>query len=159
MRFFLVLVLLLLACSRVVGSADEIEQFLQTRTLLSQVFFANHSTVLSADAKAALDAISDSLKQRLRDGEVVRVEGFASPPGDTEDNLKLSFRRALAVKDYLREKHQVTLEVFLGGFGESAGLTDKIAESRRVDIAVYEKNRPAKVLFDDGGKVERFIIR
>lgn len=60
------------------------------------VQFAQNSYALTDDAKAALDAISDSA--------TVKVVGTSSPEGSKTYNMALSEKRAKAVSDYLSAK-------------------------------------------------------
>lgn len=67
------------------------------------IFFAKNSAVLTDDAKKVLD--------KVQSGEY-DVNGYASPEGSDEYNIKLSQRRADAVAEYLKQcnitVHKVT---------------------------------------------------
>lgn len=67
--------------------------------------FAFNSSELTKEAKATLDKVPS--------GANVNVAGYASPEGSKEYNLKLSDRRADAVKNYL-EKRGVNVEKTVG---------------------------------------------
>ncbi len=140
-------------------STDEIDQFLSSRQVISQVFFSKQTTELSIEAKKQIDTVVSDLQSYKKQQMLIRVEGFASTEGEDQYNFKLSLLRALAVGDYLIHKHNLSVSVFLTSFGEKKKSAGKLAMMRRVDIAVYKKNRAAEALFDQAGTVERFILR
>ena len=75
------------------------------------VEFKNNSAALSDDAIAALDKI---------EGKKVEIEGFASPVGTKEYNLKLSQQRADNVAAFLKEKgNEIISSVGKGVVGNS----------------------------------------
>lgn len=155
------LILLLVFCFSVPCAADsphEVEQFLASRSVVGQVYFAKRTSDLSAEGKKLLDALVPELVTHQKSGRLIRIEGFASRDGRASTNMDLSMRRALAVKSFL-QRHNLTVELFLTGFGEKESITGKLSEQRRVDIAVYERTRAAAELFKKSGSVERFIIR
>lgn len=145
--------------SVVAASTDEIDQFLSSRQVISQVFFSKQTTELSVEAKRQIDTIVSDLQSYQKQEMLVRVEGFSSTEGDDQYNFKLSLQRALAVEGYLLNKHNLNVSVFLTGFGEKKKSAGKQAMMRRVDIAVYKKNRAVETLFEKTEKVERFILK
>ena len=60
------------------------------------VFFAKNSATLTDDAKKTLD--------KVQSGEY-DIDGYASPEGSDEYNVKLSQRRADAVAEYLKQRN------------------------------------------------------
>ena len=80
----------------------EVPTYLETTFLIN---FAWNSAELVGDAKATLDKIPA--------GSNVTIAGYASPEGNKEYNLKLSDRRADAVKAYL-ESRGVKVEKTVG---------------------------------------------
>lgn len=103
------------------------------------VNFRVNSSVLSTEAKAALDEVATA-SQSLR-GYVIEVTGFASSDGSAAANKRLSQRRAQAVIDYLVETHNVPLRR-IGqsyGFGELQAIADNSTlegrmQNRRVEV-------------------------
>jgi len=158
-RLLLVLLCSLLPFSILAASPDGIHQFLNSRQVVTQVFFAKQTVDLSASVKQQLNRVANDLATYEKQQMLIRVEGFASSEGNDHYNLNLSLRRAMAVAEYLQQRHKLGVSVFLTGFGERGPAADKLTEMRRVDIAVYKKNPASKAFFDDQGKVERVILR
>jgi outer membrane protein OmpA-like peptidoglycan-associated protein len=103
------------------------------------VNFKVNSSVLSPEAKASLDQVAATAKTLK--GYVIDVTGYASAEGDTKKNKALSQRRALAVKEYLIENHDIDLRRFPEsyGFGELKAVADNTTregreQNRRVEI-------------------------
>lgn len=103
------------------------------------VNFKVNSAVLSTEAKASLDQVASTAKTLK--GYVIDVTGYASAEGDTKKNKALSQRRALAVKEYLIENHDIDLRRFPEsyGFGELKAVADNTTregreQNRRVEI-------------------------
>ena len=103
------------------------------------VNFKLNSSVLSTEAKASLDEVAATAKTLK--GYVIDVTGYASAEGDAKKNKALSQRRALAVKEYLIENHDIDLRRFPEsyGFGELKAVADNTTregreQNRRVEI-------------------------
>ena len=136
-----------------------IERFLESRQVVGQVFFAYQASALTAVARQHLDELAAKLDNHRQQGRLVRIEGFASTDGLPRHNSRLSVQRALAVKDYLLDRHRLQIDVFLTGFGEKHATDGRLASERRVDIAVYELTPGAKTLFEDTGQIERYPLQ
>ncbi|HMM79024.1 MAG TPA: OmpA family protein [Pyrinomonadaceae bacterium] len=103
------------------------------------VNFRVNSSVLSSDAKSALDEVANAA--RGLKGYTIEVTGFASSDGSTAKNKVLSQRRAQAVIDYLVENGNVPLRR-IGtsyGFGELQAVADNSTregreQNRRVEV-------------------------
>ena len=103
------------------------------------VNFKVNSSVLSTDAKAALDEVATTALTMK--GYVIEITGFASAEGSTAKNKALSQRRAQAVIDYLVETHNIPLRR-IGqsyGFGELQAVADNTTregreQNRRVEV-------------------------
>jgi len=137
---------------------DQLKTFIQSRVVLGQVYFAPAAAQLSQKAVETLDRIAPVLNEKNADHLLFRVEGFSSPDGNSKDNVSLSMSRALSVRNYLSEKHQLNVEVFLTGFGP-ADTAVSHEESRRVDITMYNQPVAAQALFDDQGTVDRIVLK
>ena len=103
------------------------------------VNFKVNSSVLSSEAKTSLDQVAATAKTLK--GYVIDVTGYASAEGDTKKNKALSQRRALAVKEYLIENHDIDLRRFPEsyGFGELKAVADNSTregreQNRRVEV-------------------------
>jgi len=103
------------------------------------VNFKVNSAVLSSEAKASLDQVAATAKTLK--GYVINVTGYASAEGDTKKNKALSQKRALAVKEYLIENHDIDLRRFPEsyGFGELKAVADNTTregreQNRRVEV-------------------------
>ena len=103
------------------------------------VNFKVNSAVLSTEAKVSHDEVAAAAKTLK--GYVIDVTGYASAEGDTKKNKALSQRRALAVKEYLIENHDIDLRRFPEsyGFGELKAVADNTTregreQNRRVEI-------------------------
>lgn len=158
-RFTLIILILILSSHAFADeSEDQIKSFLQSRVVIDQVYFEVASSKLSLDSQRHLDSLVPLLLKQKSDSSLFRVEGFASQDGYPARNVSLSMSRALAVHNYLREKHDLTLDVFLTGFGavDTAVNTEK---SRRVDITVYQKPTEVMALFNDQSPVEKIIVK
>jgi outer membrane protein OmpA-like peptidoglycan-associated protein len=145
-----------------VVTADETEEqfrsFLQSREVIEQVYFETASQTLSKEAKKNLDSLAPKLKKFSDGNYLFRVEGFSSPEGETSRNVDLSLYRALSVRNYLKEIHELNIDVFLTGFG-SKGPVKENEDARRVDIAVYLQPEAAEALFDNQGTVDKIVIK
>lgn len=117
-------------------------------TLQVDDLFEPASATLTADGRARIDALADTLKAR-HTGDVIRVEGHAdsSPVGGSlaekyASNWELSAARAAAVVRYLIDAHGLpTGQVEVASYGSTRPLVrnDTAAgrrENRRIRIAV-----------------------
>ena len=106
------------------------------------IYFGFDSAVLLATAKSMLDDSASVLK---RHPDVkVDIAGFADSRGPESYNMKLSERRAEAVRDYLEQAGVDEARLSARGYGEShAGASDLsangLAESRRVELRVTDR--------------------
>lgn len=137
---------------------DQLKSFLQSREVIEQVYFKSASKTLTIGARENLDSLVPKLKDLVGEGYLFRVEGFSSPEGDSSRNMNLSLYRAMSVRNYLKEQHDLSLDVFLTGFGDTEKRGDS-EKSRRVDIAIYVQPEAAAALFDDQGTIEKFSIK
>jgi OOP family OmpA-OmpF porin len=104
---------------------------------LKNVYFGFDSAVLLATAKRTLD---DSAAALLRNpGLQVEIAGYADASGPESYNMKLSERRAEAVRSYLEQAGVDAQRMTARGYGEShPGASDTtangLAENRRVEL-------------------------
>jgi len=108
-----------------------------------KVKFPINGTELSSDAMAALDNLVSKMKGYGK-ALYVEVEGHTDSTGDETYNMKLSEKRAQAVRSYLNQKGGIPLHAMNTiGFGESKPIADNSskdgrAQNRRVVIRVLE---------------------
>jgi OOP family OmpA-OmpF porin len=109
--------------------------------VLKGVNFEVNSSRLTANAKVILNQVADSLAaaQQLR----VEIGGHTDAQGSDAFNLKLSDRRAQAVKDYLVARGIDASRMVSKGYGESQPVdSNETAEgrelNRRVEMKVLE---------------------
>lgn len=109
---------------------------------LRNVYFGFDSAVLLATARSMLDASAATLRRHpdLR----VDIVGFADSRGPESYNLRLSERRAEAVRDYLQQAGVDAARLTARGTGEShPGASDTsangLAQSRRVELRAQDR--------------------
>lgn len=119
-----------------ITSLDDFE--VRTSTMIQ---FKVGSSVLSKDAKVALDALAGQAKGET--GFVIEVTGFASADGSENANRRLSQRRAAAVVQYLAENHLIPLRRIITpfGYGEKQPVADNTTragrqQNRRVEVKI-----------------------
>ncbi|MFO1352752.1 MAG: OmpA family protein [Gammaproteobacteria bacterium] len=85
--------------------------------------FAYNSATILPNSQPYLDQVADMLKLDGVAGKRIVIEGHTDSKGNAAYNLRLSQRRAQAVKQYLVAKHQIDPGVLLAaGKGESEPL-------------------------------------
>jgi OmpA-OmpF porin, OOP family len=106
--------------------------------VLKNVHFQNNSGELSAESKATLDLVADSLKAR-GDIKSIEVIGHTDSSGDAAYNQSLSEKRAKAVAAYLVSQGVDGGILSSKGMGESSPIADNRtaegrAQNRRVEL-------------------------
>ncbi len=83
------------------------------------IFFPLGRHDLTADGRAALDAVASRLRDKRLLPYHFRIEGHTCDIGGFASNERLSWRRAESVRNYLTEVHKLASERFITqGFGE-----------------------------------------
>jgi OOP family OmpA-OmpF porin len=108
--------------------------------VLENVQFETNSNQLTAESKAVLDQVADSIKARS-DITSLMVIGHTDSMGAADYNQSLSERRAKAVADYLASQGVDAGILSSKGMGESAPIADNgtaagRAKNRRVELKV-----------------------
>ncbi|NDC07919.1 MAG: OmpA family protein [Oxalobacteraceae bacterium] len=108
-------------------------------TYSADAFFDFDKAVLKPEGKATLQSLVAKLKDT--DIEVIVATGHTDWTGTESYNMKLSMRRAKAVKAFLVSKGIPEARVFVEGKGERQPIADNHtrdgrAKNRRVDIEV-----------------------
>lgn len=112
-------------------------------SLANDVSFDFDSEVLKPQAKDSLTKVAAQLNGQYG-GRPVEVRGHADNRGEAEYNLKLSERRALAVKNFLVSQGVAADRIKTIGFGETAPVDSNDspegrAHNRRVEVLAVTK--------------------
>ncbi|MCO5247321.1 MAG: OmpA family protein [Chitinophagales bacterium] len=101
-----------------------------------KVFFAVGKSELAKQYMNSLDKIADQLKNypELK----IKLKGFADPTGNMASNLKLSEKRADAVKSYFTGTHRIASDrMTVLPIGQEDGSTN-LSYSRRVEVTIVK---------------------
>ena len=109
-----------------------------TATMTSDAFFELNKATLTDTARRELDRIAEMLKSSHHSGNI-RIAGHTCDLGSDAYNLKLSNRRAAAVRDYLVSRGAGSVDTFVAeGMGERdpkfANTRELRPKNRRVDL-------------------------
>ena len=85
-------------------SADEASKDL---TIAVRAEFEFDSHELTPAAKAIIDRVAEVLNHDLMQDMVIEIQGHADASGAESYNMSLSEKRALAVKEYLEDQHEI----------------------------------------------------
>lgn len=121
--------------------------------VLSGVNFAFNSAELAASAHAVLDRLAEELTRPANQHITVEVQGHTDNVGKPDYNLRLSQRRAEAVKGYLVTRGVAASRISAKGYGETQPVTDNHtqqgrAQNRRVVVNVITNPDKVKVIGD-----------
>ncbi|MGQ0446666.1 MAG: OmpA family protein [Beijerinckiaceae bacterium] len=117
---------------------------------LPAIYFASYSDRVPSSSKALLRQEAGRIKQ-MPAGTVVQISGYTDPAGDPTANVKLSQRRAYAVRDVLVEAGVDPAMLSAKGYGASlAGnettegrsnrrVKNSIREDRRVELRIVQQ--------------------
>jgi outer membrane protein OmpA-like peptidoglycan-associated protein len=113
---------------------------------LHGVNFEFNSATLTSESRPLLDAVAADLKAHPQ--LKVELEGHTDSVGNDAYNMKLSQRRAEAVRDYLISQGASSANLTARGYGESRPIADNKTESGRA-----ENRRVAMSVTDNPGDV------
>lgn len=119
-------------------TTKDAESFLGQREVLCTINFPVNSVAITTEASEVLNNNAPFLKNINLKEKMVRIEGFASPEGAKIRNFRLSIDRARAVESFLRDKHGVSLDHYISGFGPMQPENVSAAGKRSVQIAIYD---------------------
>ncbi|MBW2503048.1 MAG: OmpA family protein [Deltaproteobacteria bacterium] len=119
------------------GMTPQVKKLLDSRRVVTTIYFANNSYVLKPEDQLELHMLVDVLKKELAKGRFVRAEGFASNEGRDIYSFKLALQRAKTVVDFYRDL-QVLPEIYLTGYGDLRAGNGDPAQDWRVEIASYD---------------------
>jgi outer membrane protein OmpA-like peptidoglycan-associated protein len=120
-----------------ISAVDEFVPTPEKPVILQGVNFATNKAILIETSMQILDRVATSL---VANPDVkVEVAGHTDSDGTDEYNLKLSDRRAKAVRDYLIRKGVPAAQLTSKGYGESQPIADNTtvegkAKNRRVEL-------------------------
>jgi OOP family OmpA-OmpF porin len=114
---------------------------LKGKVTLEGVTFETNSATLTGESSAVLNKVADDLKAHPR--LKVELQGHTDSVGSDAYNLKLSARRAAAVRDYLISQGVSSSQLTSRGYGENVPVADNKtaagrAQNRRVVMSVLE---------------------
>jgi outer membrane protein OmpA-like peptidoglycan-associated protein len=113
-----------------VGSMDKFQSGNQT-----EIRFRPGQTILSKDAKMALDQMATPLKNQT--GYIIEVEGYSAGRGQTA--IANSRKMADSVVRYLMTSHDIpTYRIYVIGMGNVPG--EKRASATRVEVSVLKND-------------------
>ncbi|HEY8509579.1 MAG TPA: OmpA family protein [Steroidobacteraceae bacterium] len=119
---------------------------------LEGVSFELNSAELTVESRPILTRLAENLKKypRLR----VELQGHTDSSGSDEYNLKLSERRANAVREYLISQGVSSQQLLARGYGETQPIADNStaegrAQNRRVVMKVLENPGDVEVLGEE----------
>jgi OOP family OmpA-OmpF porin len=111
-----------------------------------------NSAELTVESRPILTRVAENLKKypRLR----VELQGHTDSSGSDEYNLKLSERRANAVREYLISQGVSSQQLLARGYGETQPIADNStaegrAQNRRVVMKVLENPGDVEVLGEE----------
>src|SRR5258708_6656005 len=120
------------ADEKVIGSIDQYKSGAQT-----EIRFRPGQTVLSKDAKAALDEMALPLKNQH--GYIIEVQGFSAGQGSTA--MANSRKMADSVARYLVLNHEIpAYRIYVVGLGNGSGT--KGAHRTRVEVSLLKSDLP-----------------
>jgi outer membrane protein OmpA-like peptidoglycan-associated protein len=107
------------------------------------ITFQTNSAQLTPDARQRLNVVGEALRSDQLNNYQFSIEGHADPSGNPVSNLKLSQRRAEAVRQYLVQNRHIAnqrLEAVGKGDKEPLNVVNPVApENRRVTIVNLAK--------------------
>ncbi|KQS77632.1 hypothetical protein ASG25_13580 [Rhizobium sp. Leaf384] len=115
-------------------------------TLSADILFDFDKATLRSKATQALEAMSDDVRQRFTKA-LFLVDGYTDSKGSDSYNLKLSVRRAEAVKDFLvRKQNFQTALITTEGRGEADPVAPNETPQGKDDPEGRQKNRRVEIL-------------
>lgn len=96
------------------------------------IYFDTDKDIIKNEFFAPLDSVVAKLKANAH--MTVQINGFTDSVGNVEENVKLSIRRAEAVKKYLTDRGIPESRLKTFGFAESRPAGAANAENRRVEF-------------------------
>jgi OOP family OmpA-OmpF porin len=123
----------------------------QGEITLVGVGFETNSATLTSESRAVLDPVATDLKKYSELG--IELQGHTDSVGADQYNLRLSQRRADAVRDYLLSEGVSASQVVARGYGESQPTASNTtpegrAQNRRVVMKVLRNPGSVEIKSD-----------
>jgi len=137
------------------GQVDAVGCPLKGSITLEGVTFQTNSAELTVDSQGPLDTIAAGLKKHPR--LKVEIQGHTDSTGTPPYNLKLSQRRADAVRSYLLRSGVEPEQLVTKGYGQSQPIaSNATAEGRRKNrrVVMFVISNPGDVKIEGEGQVE-----
>ncbi|OQX74946.1 MAG: hypothetical protein B6D59_00710 [Campylobacteraceae bacterium 4484_4] len=115
--------------------ANETEKKIAEILVGEPITFKIDSTELSAKSKKTLQKIAGMLDKE--EGVTIEVAGYTDARGDALYNLRLSQKRAEAVKKFLLSKMKKKKEVIAKGYGATGFITNDPNDRRNRRVEIY----------------------
>lgn len=106
---------------------------LGSEVIMTFYFESNSNKVKSEDEKKLIDFISKLSKNEIKK---LILKGYSDPIGDKEENMRLSRKRALAVKEIIDSKKSNDIRILYYGDTKSVNANDEdfLMYNRRVEL-------------------------
>ena len=124
-----------------------IEGLARTGPKFFSIYFGTNDAVPDASALAIIRQAVAAYMEHENDEWHIRLTGRSDPKGNREQNMILSMRRALAVRNALAQNGVDPTHISIAAIGGTANKnTENAEQDRRVDIAVIppSMDRPEK---------------
>lgn len=113
--------------------------------LPGDVLFDFNKAEIRADAKPVLDKLAQLISADA--AAKIAIEGHSDSKGDDAYNLKLSERRAQAVRDYLKDVRSVAGDrMTVKGIGEARPVAQNVTPDGKDNAQGQQKNRRVEVV-------------
>ena len=117
--------------------------------LPGDVLFDFDKAAIRTDARPVLDKLAQLIA--ADPGSSIAIEGHTDSKGDDAYNLRLSERRAAAVRDYLKDVRSIPADrMDVKGLGEARPVAQNITPEGRDNEAGQQKNRRVEVVIGEG---------
>lgn len=110
---------------------------------INNLFFESKSFRIVPESEPELNRLAEIMKENP--DIKIQIEGHTDNVGKKKDNLLLSEKRAIAIAEYLSQKHSIPMErIKTRGFGDSVPLSKNDSEegrrkNRRVNFTILKR--------------------
>jgi len=115
--------------------------------LAADVLFDFDKADVKPEAAASLHSAAEVIKEKSGHGRTLRIDGYTDSKGSRPYNLKLSQRRAEAVKQWLATEESVRNAMTVQGFGPDNPLAPNTKPDGSDDPTGRQKNRRVEIVF------------
>ena len=117
--------------------------------LPGDVLFDFDKAAIRTDARPVLDKLAQLIASDP--GSSIAIEGHTDSKGDDAYNLRLSERRAAAVRDYLKDVRSIPGDrMDVKGLGEARPVAQNMTPGGQDNEAGQQKNRRVEVVIGEG---------